>query len=103
MNNYQQALHPKQVRNKILVNTDNITVDQQYEKGFTLSWSEVVKVQMNFSAIRLFTDSNQYQEFDSSKLDTAQKQSLRKIIYLIAQEKQIPIEIPSAIKDNLLQ
>lgn len=101
-NYYQQALHPKQVRNKFLVSTNSITVDQQYEKGFTLSWSEVVKVQMNFSAIRLFTDSNHYQEFDSSKLDSAQKQSLRKIVYTIAQEKQIPIEIPSAIKDNLL-
>ncbi len=100
---YRQALFPKQIINKFLVDGQSIMVDQQYAKGFTLYWVEVVKVQMNFSAIRLFTDSNQYQELDTSKLDQAMKQSLRKTIYAIAQEKQISIEIPSSIKDNLLQ
>ena len=101
--NYKHALFPKQVKNKFLVDNNSIIVDQQYAKGFSLNWAEVVKVQMNFSAIRLFTDSNQYQEFDTSKLDHTLKKSLRKTIYAIVQEKQIPIEIPSSIKDNLLQ
>ncbi len=95
--NYPHALFPKQVKNKFIV------VDQQYSKGFSLNWVEVVKVQMNFSAIRLFTDSNQYQEFDTSNLDHTLKKSLRKSFYAVVQEKQIPIEIPSSIKDNLLQ
>ncbi|HAK11151.1 MAG TPA: hypothetical protein DCO78_03490, partial [Chitinophagaceae bacterium] len=101
--NYPHALFPKQVKNKFIVDSNSIVVDQLYSKGFSLNWVEVVKVQMNFSAIRLFTDSNQYQEFDTSKLDHTLKKSLRKTIYAIVQEKQIPIEIPSSIKDNLLQ
>jgi hypothetical protein len=101
--NYRQALFPKQVKKKLLVDATMFEVDEQYAKGFSLSWTEIVKVQLSFSTIRLFTDSNQFQECNVADLSADQKLALRKLVYTLAQEKQIPIEIPSAIKDNLLQ
>jgi len=100
--NYRQALFPKQVKKKLLVDAVLFEVDEQYAKGFSLKWADVVKVQMNFSTIRLFTDSNQFQECNVADLSADQKLALRKLVYTLAQEKQIPVEIPSSIKDNLL-
>lgn len=100
---YQDYFFPTRVRKRIQLDQEHIQVQFAKQTTINLTWKEVVKVQMNFSAIRLFTDGHQYKEFDVSSLNHAQKQDIRKTLYQIASEKQIPVEIPSSIKDNLLQ
>lgn len=101
--NTKDFFSPNRFRKKVLVNNDSIEVDYPNQSRVFVFWNEVSKVQMGFNSVRLFSDSNQYQEFDVSSLTNTEKKSLRTTIYQLAQEKQVPVELPSAIKDNLLQ
>ncbi len=101
--NSKDFFAPNRFRKKVLVNNDSIEVDYPNQSRVFVFWNEVSKVQMGFNSVRLFSDSNQYQEFDVSSLTNTEKKSLRTTIYQLAQEKQVPVELPSAIKDNLLQ
>ena len=94
---------PNRFRKKVLVNMDTIEVEYPNQSRLFMFWKDIAKVQMGFNNVRLFSDSNHYDEFDISSLTNSEKKTLRTTIYHLAQEKQLPVELPSAIKDNLLQ
>jgi hypothetical protein len=101
--NTKDFFSPNRFRKKVLVNMDTIEVEYPNQSRLFMFWKDIAKVQMGFNNVRLFSDSNQYDEFDISSLTSSEKKTLRTTIYHLAQEKQVPVELPSAIKDNLLQ
>lgn len=98
---YKNVLFPRNKGvNKILLNEEKIDF-VLFDTAWVLYWKDVEKIQMNFGSVRFFFDSNQYRSIEQINLNKEQILTLRKVVNTIATIKNIEIQIPQIIQENL--